>query len=123
MARFIVHWVTLGLALAATAWLLPGIDVVGWVPLVLGALVLGLVNAVIRPILGLLTLPITLLTLGLFYLVVNGASFALAAWIVPGFTVTSFWSAIGGALVCSLLSWLFGLVTGDGRKVERARHP
>lgn len=119
MARFIVHWVTLGLALAATAWLLPGIDVAGWLPLLLGALVLGLVNAVVRPVLGLLTLPITLLTLGLFYLVVNGASFALAAWIVPGFTVSSFWSAIGGALVCSVLSWLFGLFTGDGRRQTR----
>jgi len=121
MGRFIVHWVTLALALAATAWLLPGIHVDGWVPLLLGSLVLGLMNAVVRPILTVLTLPITLLTLGLFYLVVNGVSFGLAAWIVPGFSASTFGSAILGALICSLLSWLFGLVTGDGRQPRRRR--
>ena len=72
MARFIIHWVTLSLALAATAWLLPGIVVDGWVPLLVGALVLGLMNAVVRPVVGLVTLPLTILTLGLFYFVVNG---------------------------------------------------
>ena len=123
MARFIIHWVTLSLALAATAWLLPGIVVDGWVPLLVGALVLGLMNAVVRPVVGLVTLPLTILTPGLFYFVVNGITFGLAAWVVPGFSVSNFWHAMLGALVCSVLSWLIGAFTGDNapRKRQRAR--
>ena len=69
---------------------------------------LGFVNAVVRPVMTLLTLPLTLLTLGLFYLVVNAAAFAIAAALVPGFSVASFWAALLGALVVSLVSWFAG---------------
>ena len=69
---------------------------------------LGFVNAVVRPVMTLLTLPLTVLTLGLFYLVVNAAAFGLAAALVPGFSVASFWSALLGALVVSLVSWVVG---------------
>ena len=72
MARFLMHWFSVGVALAVAAWLLPGVVVESVPALIIAALVLGLVNAVIRPILLILTLPITVLTLGLFYLVVNG---------------------------------------------------
>jgi putative membrane protein len=71
-------------------------------------LVLGLVNAVVRPILVILTLPITILTLGVFYLIVNGMAFALAAALVPGFAVASLGAAVIGALVVSLVSWILG---------------
>ena len=119
MGRIVLHWLSLAVALWLTAWLLPGIHLTdGWA-LALGTLALGLVNALIRPILALLTLPLTVLTLGLFYFVVNGISFAIAAWLVPGFTVESAWQAILGALVCSLLSWLMGIITGDGDKRRR----
>jgi putative membrane protein len=74
--------------------------------LVVAALVLGLVNAVVRPVLVLLTLPLTMLTLGLFYLVVNGIAFGMAAALVPGFSVASLGSAVMGALVVALISWL-----------------
>lgn len=114
MGRFLLHWLSLALALWLTAWLLPGIHLTdGWA-LAFGTLAVGLVNALVRPVLWLLTLPLTVLTLGLFYLVVNGVSFALAAWFVPGFTVDNGWQAILGALVCGLLSWLLGVVTGTG---------
>lgn len=106
--RFLAHWVVTALALVVAEELVAGIHVGGLFPLVLGALVLGLVNAVVRPLLQLLSLPFTLLTLGLFYLVVNGVCFALAAALVPGFAVASLWPAILGALVVSLVSWAVG---------------
>jgi len=74
--------------------------------------VLGLVNAIIRPILLFLTLPLTFLTLGLFILVVNGIAFNLAAALVPGFHVAGLWAGILAALVVSVVSWLIGLVLG-----------
>lgn len=121
MSRFLVHWLVVAVALAATAWILPGVELSSWPALLVAALVLGLVNAVVRPVLVLLTLPITLLTLGLFYLVVNGAAFALAAAVVPGFVVGGCGWAILGALLVSLLSWFIGLFVGGGdRKPEQA---
>jgi putative membrane protein len=107
---FLVHWVVTAVALAVGARVVPGIVVASGGTLLVAALVLGLVNAVIRPVLTILTLPITVLTLGLFYLVVNGLAFALAAWLVPGFTVASLGSAIGGALVVSIVSSLLGWI-------------
>lgn len=107
--RFLIQWLVTAVALAVGAHIVPGIHVASGGALIVAALVLGLVNAVVRPVLLLLTLPITVLTLGLFYLVVNGVAFALAAWLVPGFTVASLGSAIGGALVVSVLSSLMSL--------------
>ncbi len=101
MRRFLVHWLTTALALGATAWVLPGVYVSS-LP------ALGLANAVVKPLLLLLTLPITVLTLGLFYLVVNGLSFAFAALLVPGFSVRSFGSAMLGALLVGAVSWFIG---------------
>ena len=75
----------------------------------MAALVLGFVNAIVRPILVILTLPITVLTLGLFYLVVNGIAFGLAAALVPGFDIASPTSAILGALLTSVISWFIGI--------------
>lgn len=108
MAFFLLHWITVGAALAAAAWILPGVHVSSFGALAVAALVLGLVNAVIKPVLVVLTLPITVLTLGLFYLVVNGIAFALAAGIVPGFGVDNFWWAMLGALIVSLVSAFIG---------------
>ena len=104
MNRFFAHWLTTALALGATAWILPGVEVASLTALMVAALVLGFVNAVIKPVLLLLTLPITLVTLGLFYLVVNGLAFGLAAWLVPGFGVRSFGWAILGAFM--VVGWL-----------------
>jgi putative membrane protein len=78
--------------------------------LAIGGLVLGLVNAIVRPVLNLLSLPITILTLGLFLFVVNGVAFALAAWLTPGMGVRSLGDAILGALIVSLVSWGLGVM-------------
>jgi putative membrane protein len=107
MARFIMHWLVISIALGAAAYLIPGIHISSGPVLIISALVLGFVNAVVRPVLTLLTLPLTVLTLGLFYLVVNAAAFGIAAALVPGFTVASLGSAILGSLVVALVSSLF----------------
>ena len=79
MNRFLTHWLVTALALGAAAWILPGVMVTSLPALLVAALALGLINAVVKPVLVVLTLPITIVTLGLFYLVVNGTAFALAA--------------------------------------------
>ena len=106
MARFILHWLVTAIALGVASRLVPGVRIDSGSVLVVAALVLGFVNAVVRPLLVLLTLPLTILTLGLFYLIVNGIAFGIAAALVPGFGVASLGSAIGGALVVAVVSWL-----------------
>ena len=110
---FLIHWLVVGVALWVTAQVVGGVHVRSMGTLVIAALVLGLVNALVRPIITILTLPLTIITLGLFYLVVNGLAFGLAAALVRGFEVDSFGSAILGALVVSIVSWVIGLVTKD----------
>lgn len=105
---FLLHWLVTALALWVAGYILPGVHIASWTALAVAALVLGFVNAIVRPLLVLITLPITIVTLGLFYLVVNGLSFGLAAFIVPGFDVDSFGWAILGALVVGLASWFVG---------------
>jgi len=106
--RFVVHWLVTALALWVTAAVLPGVGFSSVTSLAVGAIVLGLVNALVRPVLTILTLPITILTLGLFYLVVNGIAFALAAALVPGFEVAGFGWAVLGALLVGVISWFAG---------------
>lgn len=104
--RFLARLFVNGVAILVAAWFLPGLalDTPG-AALVAGA-ILGFVNAIVRPVLVILTLPFTLLTLGLFLFVVNAACLALTAWMVPGFHVAGFWSALFGALVVSIVSWM-----------------
>jgi putative membrane protein len=113
MKRFLIHWLVIALALWVTAYVLPGVSVDSTQALAIAAIVLGLVNALIRPVLTILTLPITILTLGLFYLVINGFTFLLASKLVPGFHVGGFWWAVLGALLVSIISSFVGGVAGD----------
>jgi putative membrane protein len=111
----LVHWIVLAVALWVASNVVPGVAIGSWSALLLGAAVLGVVNTVVRPVMTILTLPITILTLGLFYLVVNGAAFGLAAALVPGFNVGSWVAAILGALVTGLAAWLVGAVLTPAR--------
>lgn len=115
--RVLVNAVTIALA----AYLVPGIELAGPVPALVGGLVLGLVNALVRPVLILLTLPLTLLTLGLFLFVLNALCLWLSSLIVPGFTVTGFGPAFLGALVVSLVSWALTAFLSDAGRVARIR--
>src|SRR5215831_1436657 len=94
------------LAIVLAASLVPGVSLDGVLPAIAAGLLLGLVNAVVRPVLLILTLPITLVTLGLFLLVLNGFCLWLVASVIKGFHVDGFWSAMLGALVVSALSWI-----------------
>lgn len=109
----------LGLWLAAT--IVPGVTIVGVGQLILAALLLGIVNAVIRPILLILTLPLTVLTLGLFILVVNGISLGLVAWLLPGFTITGLFPAVFGSVVVGLTGWVASAFVGGSGRIERMR--
>lgn len=86
--------------------------------LIVAALLLGVVNAFVRPLAFILTLPLTVLTLGLFLLVLNAAMVGLVAWILPGFEISGFWTAVGAALVVSLVSWAASSAIGSSGKVE-----
>ena len=109
---FLIHTIVVGIAVWVATQVVPGVSYSGPIPLLIMAVVLGLVNAIIRPLLVLLTLPLTILTLGLFYFVVNGLAFGLAASLVPGFYVAGLWTAILAGVVVSVVSWLIGLITG-----------
>lgn len=104
--KLLGRWLVSALSLWVVQLILPGLVVESPTALFIGALVLGLLNALVKPILIILTLPLTLLTLGLFILVLNAAMFSLAAWLVPGFEVSGFWSAFFGAILFSILSFL-----------------
>ena len=111
--RFLARLVLNGLAIIIAAWLLPGIHITSPLSALLAGVILGFVNAIVRPVLFFLTLPLTLLTLGLFIFILNAICFALTAWLVPGFSVDGFFSAVFGALLVSVVSWILnGLVVG-----------
>lgn len=121
MKGFLARVVITALGLMIARAIIPGIVIVGWGNLLLAALLLGLVNGFVRPILFILTLPLTILTLGFFLLVLNGISLSLVAWLMPGFSVSSLWAATLGALCVTLTSWFANGFVGNSGKLERYR--
>ncbi|MBP9869033.1 phage holin family protein [Patescibacteria group bacterium] len=112
----LIRWIMSTLAVLATAYLVPGVHITNLGAAVIAALVIGLVNAMIRPLVLLLTLPVNILTLGLFTLIVNALMFWIASKIVPGFDVSGFSAAFFGALVFWLVSWGANVVFGGDQK-------
>lgn len=112
----LIRWAINAASLLLLAWLIPAVQVTGFGTALVVALVLGLLNAVIRPVLIVLTLPVNLLTLGLFTFVINGFLFWFAARILEGFSVSSFGWAILAAIVYSLISWAVSSVLVGGRR-------
>jgi len=120
MRGFLIRSLLTMLAVLATAHLVPGIRVDSWLSALGAAVVLGLLNAVLRPLLLLLTLPFIILTLGLFIFVVNAILLALTSVLIPGFHVAGFWSAVFGSLVISIISGLLNFLVGGSGRVEVA---
>ncbi|GAB4510630.1 MAG: phage holin family protein [Sulfuricaulis sp.] len=118
MVGFLLRLLIVALGLWLAAELVPGIEVKGLWTLLEAALLLGIVNAVVRPLLVILTLPITVLTLGLFLLVVNAAMLGLVAWIFDNFTIAGFWPALLGSIVVSLVGWFASYFIGPRGRVE-----
>jgi putative membrane protein len=113
--KLLLIWILNALALLAVAYLVPGIHVAGFTAALVAALVIGLVNMLIKPILILLTLPITVLTLGLFILVINGLLFyAVGSWL-EGFEVKTFLAGMIGALLYSVFTWLLSTMLIDNK--------
>jgi len=113
--RLLVTWLINALALLALPYIFMSIHVDTFATALIAALVLGLINTLVRPILVLLTLPVTLLTLGLFILVINGLLFWLVGSFVRGFTVGGFWAGVFGAIVYSIISWALSSLILRGR--------
>ncbi|KSB88088.1 hypothetical protein AS593_23765 [Caulobacter vibrioides] len=114
MTGFLLRALFAGLGLWLAWRIVPGVNASGWQTIAIAAVLLGLVNAVVRPVVVLLTLPITLVTLGLFLLVVNAAMLGLVAYILPGLAVNGFWAGIFGTIVIGVVSWLGHLLLGEG---------
>ncbi|MGE5657722.1 MAG: phage holin family protein [Actinomycetota bacterium] len=110
MLNFLLTWLVAAVSLVITAKIVPGIAIVSFPAAMLAAVIIGFVNAVVRPLITVLTLPLTILTLGLFLLVVNAVSLSLASWLAGvfdiGFRVQGFWPAFFGAIVLSFVSGL-----------------
>ena len=121
LMKLLIRWVITGLSLLAAAWLVPGIrvdDGNAWVAVAVMAIILGLVNAIVRPVLTLLSCPLIILTLGLFVLVINGLTLWLAStiavsWFGVGFYVDGFWAAFLGALIVSVVSVILSTFVKD----------
>ena len=114
--RFLVRLIVNAAAVFLAANVVPGIAVTGFGIALLAGLILGFVNAIIKPILFVLTLPFTIVTLGLFIFVVNAICLGLVAWLVPGFTISGFWAALLGAFVISVVSWLLHAIVDDDNR-------
>jgi putative membrane protein len=107
MRRILFKWLINALALLVTTYLVNGIQVTGAPALFMAAALLGILNAFIRPIFIILTLPINIITLGLFTLIINGAMLWFVSLTIKGFVIQGFWPAVIGALIISIVSWLF----------------
>lgn len=110
MLNLLAVWIVNALALLALPYVVPSIQIAGFGTAMLVAVVLGLINTMLRPLLVLLTLPVTLLTLGLFIFVINALLFQLAGALVDGFQVDSFGTALLGSIAYSLISWLLSAI-------------
>ena len=113
--RLLLLWILNAVALLAVTWLLPSIQVTGFGAALVAALGLGFINTLVRPVLALLTLPLAVLTLGLFYLVLNGLLFWLASALLPGFYVAGFWSALFGAILYGVIAWALSALIPEKR--------
>lgn len=107
MLRLLLHWILSALALIIVARVVPGFYIRGFIAALLAAVIIGLINATIGALIKLITLPLTILTLGIFWLVINALMLWFATWFVPGFHISGFGAAFIGALVLMLVNMLF----------------
>ena len=121
MRGLVIRWLVSAVALYLTSEIVRGIEIDGVVPLLFAAVTIGVLNAVVRPLVLLLTLPLNVLTLGLFTLVVNAGMLWMASQVVIGFRVHGFWSALGGWLLMSFFTFLINLLIGETGQIEIVR--
>ena len=123
MTAFVIRWLVTTIAVLVAAHLIPGISYDGWGTLLGASLLLGIINAFVRPILLLLSLPFIIITMGLFIFVINALLLLLVSQIVPAFQVAGFWSAFFGAIIISLVSWILSsFFRGSDGKIHVITH-
>jgi len=115
----LLRWLILTSGIIIASYLLEGIHVSGFVPAFFAAALLGILNALFRPVLILLTLPINILSLGLFTFVINALMLMMVSEVISGFEVHGFWTAVFGSLIISIISWLLNSFISDRGRVER----
>ena len=118
--RVAIAWAVNAAALWAANALWDGVRIHGWAAYLIGAAVLGIVNAIVKPVLTVVTLPLIIVTLGFFYLIINIGMVALAEWIAPNFSIDGFWAYVGTVVVVWAVNWIGDHVLGD---VERRARP
>lgn len=118
MNGLLVRWLLLTISIIVTSYLVDGIHVTSFFSAFFAAAVLGILNALFRPILIIITLPINILTLGLFTFVINALLLKMASGVVPGFYVQGFWSAVFGSLIISLVSWMLNSFVNEKGKIR-----
>jgi putative membrane protein len=118
MKGFLVRWLILTVAIVFASYLISGIHVSGFFSALFAAAILGILNVFFRPILFILTLPINILTLGLFTFVINALMLKMASGVISGFEVHGFWSAVFGALVISAFNWILNSLINERGRVE-----
>jgi putative membrane protein len=118
--RVAIAWAVNAAALWAANALWDGVRIHGWTAYLIGAAVLGIVNAIVKPVLTVVTLPLIIVTLGFFYLIINIGMVALAEWIAPNFSIDGFWAYVGTVVVVCAVNWIGDHVLGD---VERRARP
>jgi putative membrane protein len=119
MKGIVIRWLILTIAIMLTSYLLEGIHVTGFFSAFLAAAILGILNAFFRPILIVLTLPITILTLGLFTFIINAVLLLIVSGVISGFVVRGFWSAVFGSLTISIVSWLLSSFLSEKGRIEK----
>ena len=118
MKGILIRWLLLTISIILTSYLVDGIYVASFFSALFAALVLGILNALFRPVLIVITLPINILTLGLFTFVINALLLKMVSGVVPGFYVYGFWSAVFGSLIISLVSWLLSSFVSDKGRIS-----
>jgi putative membrane protein len=113
LASLLIGWGVNIVALLVIDSIFDAVEISRWGPILLGAAVLGIANAIVKPVLALLTLPLIVVTLGLSYFAINVAMLALAEWIAPDFSINGFWTYIGATIVVWLVNWVLNHVLGD----------
>jgi putative membrane protein len=119
--RLVIAWAINLAALWAADALWDGVRIHGWAAFLIGSAVLGIANAILKPLLTVLTLPLIIVTLGFFYLVINIAMVALAEWIAPNFSIDGFWSYVGTVVVIWAVNWIGDQILGDVASRARPR--
>jgi putative membrane protein len=111
----LIAWGVNIVVLLVIDWVFGGVEIGRWGPLLLGAAVFGIANAFVKPVLAILTLPLIIVTLGLFYFVLNIVMLALAEWVAPDFTIDGFWTYVGAAIVAWLVNWVLHMLLDNVR--------